>query len=333
MSYLESVNWGDVAAFRAVAEELSFTRASRRLHLTQTAVSRRVARLEQHLGMPLFVRSTRRVTLTAAGRELLAGVSELEASWHSTRLALRRHLGPQSPPSTVRLGGHKINLGELLPALRAMWPVTRWTTRRIGALEALPALRPGGELDLYLAARFPGLAWRATGELQERRLLSEPLWIAMHRDHPAARGDVVDILDLEGEDWIITAEPGAEQAFIATCRAVGFTPRVAHLSDGLDGMRSMLVAGTGVALAVATARTPEQVRVLPWLDGPSVERLLVWHPDQFPTEQVDPVADTLMGWHREEARRSPRYWQWITDHPEGFSELLAGGAVVKAASD
>jgi DNA-binding transcriptional LysR family regulator len=68
-----------VPDFRAVPHELHFGRAAARLYLAQQALSRDIARLERELGVPLFVRSTRRVTLTAEGERLVPRAAEFLA--------------------------------------------------------------------------------------------------------------------------------------------------------------------------------------------------------------------------------------------------------------
>ncbi|QIS07245.1 LysR family transcriptional regulator [Nocardia brasiliensis] len=69
----EPLNLYRLAQFLEVAEQLSFTRAARRLHITQQALSTSVRRLEKELGVTLFERTTRRVALTEAGRTLRDG--------------------------------------------------------------------------------------------------------------------------------------------------------------------------------------------------------------------------------------------------------------------
>ncbi|MFE2916080.1 LysR family transcriptional regulator [Kitasatospora indigofera] len=80
-----SLDWGDLTAFRAVAEELSFTRAAARLRLSQPALSQRVRRLEKELGARLLQRTTRTVTLTPAGRALVGWVVSTENAWDEVR--------------------------------------------------------------------------------------------------------------------------------------------------------------------------------------------------------------------------------------------------------
>src|SRR5579862_574951 len=87
-------------AFVAVAEDLNFTHAAKRLHLAQQALSSQVRQLERRLGVELFERTTRKVALTEAGERLLphakealaaldSGVGELAAAARARRATLR----------------------------------------------------------------------------------------------------------------------------------------------------------------------------------------------------------------------------------------------------
>ncbi|WP_242625083.1 LysR family transcriptional regulator [Krasilnikovia cinnamomea] len=75
------INWGDVIAFRVLAEELSFTRAAVRLDITQPALSVRIRRLEQSFGNRLLDRHTRLVRLTVKGRLLRDWVDQAARGW------------------------------------------------------------------------------------------------------------------------------------------------------------------------------------------------------------------------------------------------------------
>jgi DNA-binding transcriptional LysR family regulator len=83
---------------RTLAQQGSFGRAASKLGVTQPAVTRTVQKLEYLLGMPLFVRTTRHVTITPAGQEFLASVERAFVDLHGTCVRLRRDTWTSQPP-------------------------------------------------------------------------------------------------------------------------------------------------------------------------------------------------------------------------------------------
>ena len=108
----------ELSAFVAVAEHESFSRAAAALHLTQPAVSKRIAALEADAGVRLFDRVGRGVRLTDSGRMLLPRALEMLASLADTRRMLRNTQGRVD--GVLRLAtSHHIGLHRLAPVLRA----------------------------------------------------------------------------------------------------------------------------------------------------------------------------------------------------------------------
>ena len=101
----------------AVADQGSFSLAAETLHLTQSAVSRRVASLERRLAVPVFDRVGRRVTLTEAGRTLLPRARRILADLEDTRTVLRDLSGRVAGPLALATS-HHIGLRRLPPVLR-----------------------------------------------------------------------------------------------------------------------------------------------------------------------------------------------------------------------
>lgn len=85
------MNPRQLRAFVAVAQTLNFAQAGERVHLSQPALSLTIKALEEHLGGPLLVRSTRRVSLTPEGETLLPLARQLLADWDNTEELLRQH--------------------------------------------------------------------------------------------------------------------------------------------------------------------------------------------------------------------------------------------------
>lgn len=101
-------------AFEAAARLLSFSKAAAELHLTASAVSQQVKQLEQHLGMPLFRRLTRRIELTAAGTQFAQVASRTLASYRSGHAELMQcHARPVLKLSAFPMVAHEL----ILPGL------------------------------------------------------------------------------------------------------------------------------------------------------------------------------------------------------------------------
>lgn len=111
-----------VEIFRAVAQEQSITRAAQRLGRVQSNVTTRVQQLEETLGVPLFLRDARRMTLTDAGRQFLGYAEKLLALEEEARQALR----PGEPSGRLRIGSMESTAASRLPrplaAYHAQWP-------------------------------------------------------------------------------------------------------------------------------------------------------------------------------------------------------------------
>jgi DNA-binding transcriptional LysR family regulator len=241
--------------FVAVAEDLNFTRAANRLHMAQQALSASIRRLEQELGVQLFVRSTRQVELTPAGRQLLIeGRGLLAASlttWESVRRIdrgqrwlIRAGHTASVPPDHVE---------EILAA---------WRIREPGAALSVSRLSPGslgaqvaeGVLDIGLCRVLEPPAGVTLTRLGDR-----PLRIAVAAEHRFARRDWVAMAELARER-IVADE--ARDFVVELSRRAGFEPRVA--SSAVAGVPPLAaVAGTSdVALVDAPAGAAAGGRVV-----------------------------------------------------------------------
>jgi DNA-binding transcriptional LysR family regulator len=184
--------------FVAVAEELNFTRAARRVHLVQQALSGAIAQLERQLGVRLFSRTTRRVELTDAGAALLPHARDALA-------AVDRGVGVLDDVREGRRGRLRIGL-----AMTAALPLTPRVLRRLG--ERAPDVEllvrhfdfrdpSGGLVDgtsdvAIVRPPFTG------PDLQVRELSHESRYAVLGSDHPLASEPTVRFAQLRDEPWI-----------------------------------------------------------------------------------------------------------------------------------
>ncbi|MFF3950619.1 LysR family transcriptional regulator [Streptomyces sp. NPDC001902] len=187
--------------FLAVAEELNFTRAARRLHVVQSGVSAAVRALERELGAPLFERTSKQVALTAAGEALLPEARATLAAAQAARDAVGQVAGGLR--GTVRVGTMTsialIDLPGLFGRFHADHPrVGIRLSASIGGTAGLVQGLADGELDIA----FVSLPGRPPAWLTVRSLATVPLTAVLPAGHPAGAGSAVDLADLVGEPFI-----------------------------------------------------------------------------------------------------------------------------------
>lgn len=192
-------------AFVAVAEELHFTRAANRLFVAQQALSRDIRRLETQVGARLFLRSTRRVTLTADGERLLAHARSLLAL---NDMALRELHGA-ARPLLVDVVGEGLATARIVEAARLAAPQFEFAVRYGGGLgAALPQLL-AGRIDVAFG-RTEGLGRALPAELTRHLVGYEPLALLLPAGDPLAALAAVPLERLRGME--IDASVGNEGA-------------------------------------------------------------------------------------------------------------------------
>lgn len=239
--------------FVAVAEELHFGRAARRLNVAQPPLSQQVRALEGELGVTLFLRTSRRVELTAEGRVFLEHatlvLSQTERAKEATRAAKRGEAG------RIAIGFVTSAVYALVPGIlreyHRKFPVVEMRCHEMTPARSLHALRQR-EIDVAfvrLPVREEGLV--ATEISRERLLLALPA------EHPRAGGGRERLRDFATETFIMvprTAAPGFHDALLNECRRAGFSPRVGHEAGEWQTVLALVAAGLGVALVPESLR-------------------------------------------------------------------------------
>ncbi|WP_395852680.1 LysR family transcriptional regulator [Cystobacter fuscus] len=234
--------------FVAVAEELSFTRAARRLRIAQPPLSQQIRALEDELGCELFERSGRAVLLTRTGRELLPEARQLLES--AERLRER---------AALRARGEQ---GTLSIAL-----VTSFATPRFAAmLRQFQRRHPGVQLSLgdhssswqlealtrgELDAGFLRPPARIPAHLEALVVRREPMRLAVPSAHPLAKQGTANWRDLAGEPLILV-EPGVAaadyySAFFERCRQADVELVVRQYTGNVATQVWLVSAGLGIA--------------------------------------------------------------------------------------
>ncbi|BCB75272.1 LysR substrate-binding domain-containing protein [Phytohabitans flavus] len=220
--------------FLAVADELHFGRAAERLRMTQPPLSRRIADLEQELGLKLFERGSRGVTLTEHGRRLQQPARRAVAAFDAAAAAMSR-------PS--RAAAHELRIAFPADTSAAVLTAVAGGLRRTGlevelveatTAEQVQLLREGA-IDLgVLRHPFPPQG------LCPSRQLRQPLGVIMPADHPLAARSRLRLPDLRGQTLVMfhrAMAPGLYDQTLTICRRHGYRPqRIHHASRIVDGL-------------------------------------------------------------------------------------------------
>jgi DNA-binding transcriptional LysR family regulator len=236
-------------ALLTLGEELNFTRAAQRLHLTQQALSGQIRQLEERVGTRLVERDTRRVALTPAGvtlyeqaRPLLSGAEQA--------LAAARAAGTRSARLTI---GYIAPLTRRMvtPAVRDFsqaHPDVELTIHFASFLDPLGGLCDGGADVAILYGEFEH------DGIELRPLFSEPRGVALPAEHPLAAHPQVSLPDFLAEPLVeIPVRDPVWRDFWTAARHRHEPPRVGATVQTLDGLLEAIGAGLGVATTVAPA--------------------------------------------------------------------------------
>lgn len=288
--------------FLALAERLNFTQAAAQVHVTQSTLSHQIQQLEDELGQPLFDRSARRVTLTAAGELFLPraikALAEIDSGIALVNTPQRTLEGQ------LRVGTTPTLNMQVVPRCVALFSRAHPSMRVMideGTGDALVTdLRRGG-LDLLVAYRpfeLEGLAFEP--------LFTEELVGVVNRQHPLSGRKRLRVIDLHQRELVLaprkyTTRVQLDEAFAAA----GAEPIIAMESSSIAAMLG-IVTQLPLATIVSRSAVPPhmQLQVIP-LEGPVLERTpgLIWLSDAPRTPAVASFAAQMRTVAKEEGAR------------------------------
>lgn len=266
-----------LAQFEAVARHEHVTRAAQELGMPQSTLSRAIVRLEEDLGVALFARHGRTLSLSPAGRTFLSSVERALADVERATEAVRADVDPEA--GKVAFGFLHTLGSETVPGLlrtfRADHPKVRFQLVQNYGEAMIERLR-AGDLDLCLTSPVPDYP-----DLVARRLDEQKLRLVVPEDHRLATRKRIRLVEA-ADELFVTLEPGYGLRRItdALCTEAGFTPKVAFEGEEAETLRGLVAAGLGVALlpppavprpgvVELTVTAPRAVREIgvAWLDG------------------------------------------------------------------
>ena len=242
----------DIKTFIAVAEELHFGRAAERLHMAQPPGSRTIRALEGELGVELFKRDTRNVSLTNAGQEFLQPARDiLESFRRATRIVQAADRGETGLVRIAYAGAStQVIVGRLARESRAQLPGIVLELQSQNFAEPAMSRVLQGEVDSALGR------WdHMPAGVSTRPLARENLVLAIPANHALAHNESASIKDFSSEHFImLSAHPGSVlgDRFRKICHSAGFEPEIVQVAPDTWTAISLVAAGVGCTLTLST---------------------------------------------------------------------------------
>jgi DNA-binding transcriptional LysR family regulator len=284
--------------FRILSEELNFTRTAERIHTVQSNVTTQIKALEEELGMPLFDRLGRRVTLTDAGRRFQPFAEQALLAMEQGQHAIQAGAVPSGP---LRIGAPEsvltYRLPQVLRAYRRRFPHVEVSFRPYSDTTVGSMLETGKfDLAIQMSDAVLNPAFKSI------RLQTERVFLLSDAKHPLASRRVVKPADLAGQMLLLTeAGCGYREKLDQILAMQNIRPGNVTEFSSVEAIKQCAIAGMGLALLPAIVVSRElrlhQLKALPWA-GPSsldIATHILWHKDKWVSPAMAAFQELMQG--------------------------------------
>ena len=281
----------NLTAFLAVAKSGSFSQAAESLHLTQPAVSKRIATLEQQLGTRLFDRIGRHITLTEAGGALLPRAGQVLQTLEDTRRALS-NLSSKVEGRLILGTSHHIGLHRLPPVLRrytSTYPDVALDIRFLDSEVAYDQVLHG-EIELAIITLAPTL----DAPMVARHIWDDPLDFVVSPEHPLAASGSVTLRQLADHPAVFPGPSTFTHRVVSRLfQREGVAPQISMTTNYLETIKMMVSIGLAWSVLPRTM-VDDQVTPLAVPDGEISRQLgCIWHNGRTLSNAGRALADML----------------------------------------
>jgi len=267
--------------FVVVAEELNFRRAAERLHMAQPPLTRKIAALEDELGIQLLDRSRRVVTLSKEGQQFLPQAKALLLQASQTENAAMKLA--QGVSGHLEIGYvSSVPLSDIfsdtIKVFSQKYPDVTIAFEEVSSRSQIEKIADG-RMDIGfirpIRSRFPST-------IRSLKLRNEPLLVALHDTHPLASRKAISLKILEGETFILfpaSYGSGLNDKIHTLCAESGFVPNVGLVAEQITTIIALVAARQGISIVPASLAALQKhgIRYIP-LSGPhcSMDIMLVF---------------------------------------------------------
>jgi DNA-binding transcriptional LysR family regulator len=291
------LNLEHLRTLNALARHGSVTRAAAGLHITTSAVSQQLARLERDVNQSLLAKQGRGVRLTDAGRllaeraaEIIAAVERAQSELEARRGLAVGELNVAAFPTAARglLPDALVELGSRHPQLRAR-------LEELEPHEIVPRV-VRGDLDLAVVNDWESQRLVLPEGVSRQMLLEDPTDLAMPAAHPLADQPEVKLEDFADDDWVVWPEGEyCHEWLMLTLRGAGIEPRVLHVAGEHHTQLALVAAGQGICVTPRLGRgpVPAGVRVAPVHATMHRNIFAIWRADSDRRPSIHAGLDAL----------------------------------------
>ncbi|MDO0928740.1 LysR family transcriptional regulator [Streptomyces sp. TG1A-8] len=242
----------------ALARHGSVSAAADALHVTTSAVSQQLGKLEREVGQRLLAKNGRGVRLTDAGRLLSEHAARILSQVELAQSDLEAHRGRVA--GELRLSAFPTAARGLFPAalaaLRARHPGLRVRSSELEPEQGIAAV-VRGDLDLAVVLDWYNKPMPVPEGLVKAALLDDPADVAMPAGHRLADRDEVDLAEFAEDEWITWGQGEfCHEWLMFTLRSKGVEPIVGHRAGETHTQLGLVAAGLGVCIAPLLGRHP-----------------------------------------------------------------------------
>ena len=247
--------------FLAVYRRGGVSNAAKALHRSQPAISRRIALLEEELGVPLFERVAGRTVLSDAGRVMVPYAERAVAAAQDAENAVRALASSSSGPVALAVVGTLAGgrLTTIVKRFAGEHPGVDFTLRTATSADVSSLIRRG---EATIGLRYER---DRSNDLDCELLFAEPLQVVCAPDHPRAGSRVTRLAELRAERWIAFPEvPGRREISASHVFALFQTHEMGEIDwtpvDSLTAQKRLIESGFGIAL-LARSHFADELRV------------------------------------------------------------------------
>jgi DNA-binding transcriptional LysR family regulator len=307
---MKNATFRQLRVFNEVARHLSFVRAAENLHLTPPAVTMQVKELEGHVGMPLFDRRGKQVSLTTTGEYMLVYARKILATVKDAEDAAARLQRAETGVLTIGfVSTAKYFLMNMLAEFRNLHPGVDIQIL-IGNRDQLVSMLQNGEVDIAVMGRPPK-------ELQTRAepFAAHPHVFVSAMNHPLAQRDHLRVEDLRPYDFIVREKgSGTRAAMEKFFEETHVEPRMKIQLHSNEIIKQAVMAGLGLGfLSLHTIGLELEHKLIRMLDVEGAPVVRSWNVVHTQSKMLSPAAEAFRYFMLEEAeshlaRRFGMHW-------------------------